>query len=261
MLYDTHCHLTLGALRDDREEVWQRAQAAGVGRALVVGIDAITSNEVLDFVAGHDGLFASVGIHPTETAKAHPGDFEQIIRLAEHPKVVAIGETGLDLYWKDSPLAVQLDSLEKHCQLALRLGLPIVLHLRDAFEEAALALRDYALAGGKAILHCFSGGPEHVEPFLSYGFTFSFSGIITYPKADNVRAAAAMVPIDRMLVETDAPWLPPVPYRGKRNEPAFVTHTAAALAKIKGVSEAVLAEQTTANALLILGGNPNARDA
>jgi TatD DNase family protein len=255
-LFDTHCHLTLGALKQDGAMAWERAQASGISNALVVGIDAETSREVVDFVRDRRGLFASVGIHPNETSKVLPGDFQTIEALTKEPKVVAIGETGLDLYWKDSPLDVQVRGLLDHTELSLRTGLPLILHIRDAFAQAASALSDFAKQGGSAVLHCFTGGPKELHPFVEWGFAVSFSGILTYPKADALREAACLVPEHLLLLETDSPWLPPTPHRGKRNEPAFVVHTAAALAAVRGISNSDVAAITTANALRVFGLQP-----
>lgn len=247
-LFDTHCHLTLGELAADGSGAWQRARALGVTEALVVGIDAATSAVVLDFVRGHDGLYASVGIHPNDTAEATAADFAAIRKLAADPRVVAIGETGLDSYRSASTPEQQEQSLIWHAELALELDKPLVLHIREAHAHAARVLEPFIPRGLRAVLHCFGGNPEDLQPFVSWGFFVSFSGIITYPKGENVRAAARLVPLEQCMVETDAPWLAPVPYRGKPNEPAHVVHIARELARVKGVAEAQLFRATTDNA-------------
>lgn len=248
MHFDTHCHLTLGELAPEGAEAWARAIAAGVPFGLVVGIDAPTSRGVVEFVEGREGLFASVGLHPNDCVSAGPDEFRVIEELSLHPKVVAIGETGLDFYRDTSPREVQEASLRWHAELALRCNKPLVLHIREAYAATAAVLEPFIPRGLRAVLHCFGGNPEDLEPFVAWGFYVSISGIVTYPKADNVRAAAKLVPLDRLLIETDAPWLAPAPFRGKRNEPAYVVHTAAKLAEVRGLTPAAMAELTTANA-------------
>ncbi|MSR74918.1 MAG: TatD family deoxyribonuclease [Planctomycetes bacterium] len=252
-LFDTHCHLTLGELAPDGTAAWERARADGVTEALVVGIDAATSTAVLAFVHAHENLWAAVGIHPNDTGAATAADFETIRSLAADSRVRAIGETGLDFYRDTSAAAVQETSLRWHSELALELGKPLVLHIREAYAPTAKVIEPYVSRGLRAVLHCFGGNPQDLHPFLEWGFFISFSGIITYPKGENVRAAAREVPIERCLVETDAPWLAPVPFRGKRNEPAHVVHTARELARVKGLAEADVFRQTTANAHAFLG--------
>jgi TatD DNase family protein len=248
-LIDTHCHLTLGELAPVSDEAWARARAAGVTAAVVIGIDAATSEAAVSWVEGRAGLYASVGIHPNGTAQAKDRDLDAIRELAAHPRVVALGETGLDTYWKDSPLDVQRKSLHEHAELALDLDLPIVLHLRDAFPQAIEALTPLAARGLRAVVHCFSGTERDIHPFIDWGWPLSFSGIISYAKADDVRRAAAATPLDLCLVETDSPWLTPAPYRGKKmNEPAFVVQVAEALAAAKGLPFEDVAAATTANA-------------
>lgn len=252
-LFDTHCHLTLGDLAADGAEAWLRARGVGVEEALVVGIDAATSQKVVEFAAQHHGIWAAVGIHPNETASATAADFALIRTLAAQERVRAIGETGLDFYRDASEQPVQEQSLRWHAELALELNKPLVLHIRDAHAAAATVLESFVPRGLRALLHCFGGQPADLHPFLEWGFSVSFSGIITYPKGDNVRAAAREVPIGQCLVETDAPWLAPVPLRGKRNEPAFVVHTARELARVKGLSEADCFRHTTQNARRFFG--------
>jgi TatD DNase family protein len=248
MLFDTHCHLTLGELAPEGAEAWQRAQAAGVGLGLVVGIDAATSRRVLEFVEPYSGLFAAVGLHPNDCANKGPEEFAALEELALHPKVRAIGETGLDYYRDSAPKDAQADSLRWHADLALRRGLPLVLHIREAYAGTAEVLAPYIPRGLRAVLHCFGGNPEDLEPFLSWGFYVSISGIVTYPKAENVRAAARLVPLERLLIETDAPWLAPHPMRGKRNEPALIVHTATKLAEMLGLGLDEFSALTTGNA-------------
>ena len=245
---DAHCHLNLGDLAPDKDAAWSRAQAAGVTQAIVVGIDPETSREVVDFCSTREGLHPSVGVHPTESAKQGEGAWPRIVALAGEAGVVAIGETGIDLYWKDSPLDVQQLWLERQAKLALDRDLPLILHIRDGFKESVEVLEPFAERGLRAQVHCFTGGPDDLEPFLSWGFYISYSGILTFPKAKALRRAAQQTPRNRLLVETDAPWLAPAPHRGQRNEPAFVTHTTRCLADLFGEDCAAMARITAENA-------------
>lgn len=247
-LVDTHCHLNLGELARDPLGVFDRARAAGVEAVIVIGIDVETSVAAAELASGTEGIYAAVGIHPTATARAEPSDLERIEELLDSRRVVAIGESGLDLYWDDSPEAVQRQWLERHCELALRRDLPLVLHIRDAYPLAARVLEPFALRGLRGVVHCFGGQAAEVEPFLDWRWPISYSGILTYSKAENVRAAAERTPLAQCLVETDAPWLTPASQRGQTNEPAFVVHTAQRLAEVKAVSYEEIARVTTANA-------------
>lgn len=248
-LVDTHCHLTYGELGKDPDRYLEQARAAGVATLVLIGIDAASSQTALDYASGHDGVYCALGIHPNSTAKAGAGELDEISALLEHPKVVALGETGLDFYWDEAPREVQERSLERHVELALERDLPLVLHIRDAYGRAAEVLRSSAVHDGlRAIVHCFGGQAREVDPFLDWGWPISFSGILTLPKATNVHDAARRVPLDLCLVETDAPWLTPFEERGKTNQPAFVVHTARHLATIKGVAFQEIARATTANA-------------
>ncbi|MDQ7088226.1 MAG: TatD family hydrolase [Acidobacteriota bacterium] len=190
-----------------------------------------------------------MGIHPNETADADESAWRRILALAADPKVVALGETGLDLHWKRVPLGVQVAWLERHAEAALEADLPLVLHLREAWPAAREALAPYAARGLRAVLHCFGGTERDLEPFLGWGWPISFAGNLTYPGSGALRRAAARVPLDQLLVETDAPWLAPVPCRGRVNEPAFVVHTARRLAEILGRTYEEVAEATSRNAL------------
>lgn len=252
-LIDTHCHLTYGTLAEDPDGAWQRAREAGVDAAVVVAIDTATTPTVLDFVARYDELHATVGIHPNHVAEAQAGDMARVAEFARHPKVVAIGESGLDTYWDKAPLALQRDYLERHVELALELDVPLVLHLRDTYPLAAEILEPHAAAGLRGVIHCFAGAADEADPFIAWGWPISFSGILTYPKAENVRRAAERTPLEQCLVETDAPWLTPRGVGKRDNEPAFVAATAAVLAELKGVELELLAERTSANARTVFG--------
>ena len=248
LAFDTHNHLLFGDLGREPDAAWQRAREAGVGQAVVIGIDAASSRATVDFVSNREGLWAAVGVHPNEAGAATEMDWQEILQLATHPKIVALGETGLDLYWKRVPLEDQLAWLERHVRAGMELNLPLVLHIRDAFPEAREALTPHGRAGLRAVLHCFGGEPGDLEPFLSWGWSVSFAGNLTYGKAEALRQAAEAVPLDQILVETDAPWLTPVPRRGRTNEPAYVLHTLRTLAEIKGISFEEMTEITTRNA-------------
>lgn len=250
---DTHCHLTLEELGKDPDVYWERARSAGVVAAVVIGIDGETSKRVVDYVAGRDGLFAAVGIHPNSAGTATPQDLETLRELARHDKVVALGESGLDFYWDTARPSDQERWLDLHVELALELDLPLVLHIRDAYPEAAERLEPAAKAGLRGIIHCFGGQAEEVEPFVEWGWPISFSGILTYGQADNIRGAALRTPLEQCLVETDSPWLTPARYRGQTNEPAFVVDVLQKLAEVKDVDVAVAARQTTRNAVRVFG--------
>ncbi len=248
MLFDTHCHLTYDALADDPAGAWQRARAAGVEEAVVVAIDAPSAPRVLDFVASQEGLWAAVGIHPNHVAEAQDGDLARVAELARHEKVVAIGESGLDSYWDRAPLSLQEEFLDRHVDLAFECDLPLILHIRDEYPRAAARLERAAADGLRGVVHCFAGDEEEVVPFVEWGWPVSFSGILTYPRAGNVRAAARVTPLEQCLVETDSPWLTPRGHGKVANEPAFVATTARKLAEVKEVSFEELAVVTTANA-------------
>lgn len=253
VLVDTHCHLTFGELGKDPDRYQERARQAGVGTIVLVGIDAESSRQVAEHAAARPGLHAVAGIHPNETATAAEDDLASIAALLERPEVVAVGESGLDSYWDRSAPAVQERWLEVHAELAVERQLPLVLHLRDAYGRAAEILRPWAARGLRAVVHSFGGETDEVRPFLDWGFFVSFSGILTYAKAENVRGAARLTPLEQCLVETDAPWLTPAAERGKPNEPAFVVHIARRLAEVKGMSFEEVALVTTANAHRLFG--------
>lgn len=247
-LVDHHCHLDFPALAEQRDAVLSRAAAVGVGPLVTICTRIRRLPELLAIAGAHDNVFCSVGTHPHNAHEELDIAVEEIVRLAAHPKVVAIGEAGLDYYYKKSPPEAQADGFRRHIRAARQTGLPLEIHSRDADVDTARILEEeHAHGPFPAILHCFTGGPELARRALALGLTISFSGVITFKKSDALRAIAAEVPLDRLLVETDAPFLAPEPFRGKTNEPAHVVHTAAALADVKGVSAEVLAEATTAN--------------
>lgn len=237
-LVDSHCHLDDEQFSGDREQVIERARAAGVGTLVVIGSEgAVRLAEQYPFI------FATAGIHPHDAAKA---DLERIRDLLHRPRVLAAGEIGLDYHYDFSPRDVQRAVFAKQLGLAAEARKPIVIHTREAWDDTLRILREHGLPHG-GIMHCFTGGPEQASEALALGFHISFGGVLTFPKARMVRDAAALVPEDRLLVETDAPYLAPVPYRGRRNEPAFVLETARKLAEIRGVAPEHIAAVTAAN--------------
>ncbi|MEX0717317.1 MAG: TatD family hydrolase [Planctomycetaceae bacterium] len=255
-LFDTHCHLDETAFDLDRHAVVERAAEAGVESLVTIGITAATSRSAVELAARHPRVFAAVGIQPNYAAEAKPGDWEEIERLAGEPKVVAIGETGLDRYWDFAPLDVQADYFRRHLELARRLGMPFIVHCREAEADVVAELRRAAEAGPlSGIMHSFSGDEATARACLELGLHLSFAGMITYRKNESLRRIAAEVPIERLLIETDAPYLVPHPRRKKkkRNEPAFVADTAQCLAEARGMPVEELAERTTENALRLFG--------
>ncbi|RIK76415.1 MAG: hydrolase TatD [Planctomycetota bacterium] len=249
-LVDTHVHLDQEEFDADRAEVIARAHAAGVSAIVAIGTTAASSESVVKMAAEHPGVFAAVGIQPNYCVQAAAEDWERIVELARRPGVVAIGETGLDRYWDYTPFAVQQDYFDRHIDLAARLGLPFVVHMRDCGDDILAALRAAHERHGSlsGVMHSFTGDADLAEACVELGLYISFAGMATFKKSAESRAVAAAIPADRILVETDSPYLSPEPYRGKRNEPAHVVHTAACLAAARGETPEAFAEQTTANA-------------
>lgn len=251
-LYDTHCHLGLDGTDPVAEHA--RAVAAGVHGMLVVGIDAATSARARE-LGQLPHVRWSTGLHPNDALRLD-AEWDAIAALARDPGCAAIGETGMDTYRDRCPLEQQERSLLCHLALAHELGLPVILHCRDAFEPLFRVLRDWVATHGKplrGVMHCFSGGPQEAAEAVALGLHLSFAGPITYPKNALLREAAAAAPADRLLVETDSPFLPPQPLRGKRNEPAFVCHALGSLAAARGIEVAEAAELTFRNAAALFG--------
>jgi TatD DNase family protein len=244
MFVDSHCHLDY-ASAEERPEIIARARRAGVGALLTISTKLAEFTAVRAIAESDRDIWCSVGIHPHEAASDAPIDAAGLAALAAHSKVVGIGETGLDFYYEHSPRPQQEAVFRTHCAAARMTGLPLIVHTRDADAETAAILAEEQPPAG--VIHCFSTGRELAEKAVELGFYISFSGILTFAKADELRAIARDLPLERLLVETDAPYLAPVPLRGKRNEPAFVVHTAKRLAELKGVSPEELARITTAN--------------
>ncbi len=248
MLVDHHCHLDFPDFEADRQAYVDRARTAGVG-VLVTISTRIRRNDVYRAIAeAHEHVYFTVGTHPHQAHEELDIPVDEIVRLAEHPKCVGIGEAGLDYFYKKSPPEAQAEGFRRHIAAARMTGLPLEIHTRDADADTIRILEDETAKGPfKAILHCFTGGAELAQRAVALGHYVSFSGVVTFKKSEELRAIAAELPLDRLLVETDAPFLAPEPYRGKRNEPAFVVHTAAALAKVRGMTPDAFSTATTAN--------------
>ncbi|MDA0367019.1 MAG: TatD family hydrolase [Proteobacteria bacterium] len=247
MLVDSHCHLDFDALAGDRDGVLARARAAGVGAMLTIGTHRANHQAVREIAESQPDIWCSVGIHPHE-ADTDSLRADEIVALTKHPKVVAIGETGLDFYYDHSDRTRQAESFRAHCVAGRETGLPVIVHTRNADADTAAILREESGAGAlKGVIHCFSATRDFATAALDLGFYISLSGIVTFKNATDIRETAKSVPADRLLVETDAPYLAPVPKRGKTNEPAYVAYTAAAVAALRGIDDAELAAITTAN--------------
>ena len=256
-LIDSHCHLDSTEFDEDREQVIERALAAGVEHMVAIG----TGNGPPDLEAGirladkYPAFFATAGIHPHDAAKAGAGDFRRIADLLSHPKVVAVGEIGLDYHYDFAPRDAQKSAFIEQMSIAVSARKPIVIHTREAWDDTVALLekhwKHHAIGG---IMHCFSGGPAEAQRALDLGFYLSFGGILTFPKATQVQESAKFAPAGRILLETDAPYLAPVPKRGKRNEPALMVHTARKLADLRGCSLDEVSRTTTENSRRLLLG-------
>jgi len=248
MLVDSHCHLDFPDFAAETGDVVARARSAGIGHMLTICTRVRKFPEVLAIAERFAGVSCSVGTHPHSASEERDVTLSEIVALTAHPRVVAIGEAGLDYFYQNSSREDQEAGFRRHIAAARETGLPLVIHTRDADEDTAGILREEMEKGPfKAVLHCFTGGRALAETGIELGLYVSFSGILTFPKSGALREIAATLPLERLLVETDAPFLAPQPHRGKRNEPAFVRHTAKVLAQVKDVSEAEIAELTTAN--------------
>ncbi|MDA1097465.1 MAG: TatD family hydrolase [Proteobacteria bacterium] len=248
MLVDSHCHLDFPGLQEDLDGVMTRAAAAGIATMVTICTRVDRFADILAIAERFDNVFCSVGLHPHDAESEPDLTTARLVELAAHDKVIGIGETGLDFHYDHSPRALQAELFRRHIAAARQTGLPLIVHSRAADDEMIAILRDETAKGPfPGVLHCFSSGPELAQAALALDFYISFSGIVTFNKADEVRAVAAATPLDRLLVETDAPYLAPVPHRGKTNEPAFVANTAAKLAGLHGVSSAEIAALTSAN--------------
>jgi TatD DNase family protein len=248
MLVDSHCHLDFPDFAEERDAVVARAVAAGVGMMVTISTRVRRFESILAIAETYENVFCSVGTHPHNAGEEADVSTGELVDLSAHPKVVAIGEAGLDYFYDRSPRDVQADVFRRHIDAARRTGLPLVIHSRDADSDMEAILRDERGKGAfPFILHCFSSGAALAQAGVELGGYVSFSGILTFKKSEELRAIARMIPRDRLLVETDAPYLAPVPFRGKRNEPAYVGHTASVLAETLGMSADEVAALTTAN--------------
>jgi TatD DNase family protein len=253
ILFDTHAHLDQEEFHADRLAVVQRAREAGVEKILCVGISAASSAEAVRLAEEFDSVWAAVGIHPNSTAEADRGDWTLIEKLLAHPRVLALGETGLDRYWDFAPLALQQEYFERHLRLSQERRLPVVIHCREAADDLLPLLRHAAAREPlRGVLHAFSGDTPFAEECVALGLHVGLAGNVTYKnkKFEPLRAAATAVPLERLLLETDSPYLTPEPLRGKqrRNEPAHVVHTLARLAALRGLDIETLARHTRENA-------------
>ena len=254
MLVDHHCHLDFPQLAEDRAGLLARAQAAGVGVMVTISTRIKRLPELIAIAEAHDNVYCSVGTHPHNAHEELDIPLEEIVRLSEHPKVVAIGEAGLDYYYKHSTPEAQAEGFRRHIAAARQTGLPLEIHTRDAdADTAAMLEEEHAKGPFPAILHCYTGGPDLAARALALGLHVSFTGVVTFKRSDALRDIAKSVPLDRLLVETDAPFLAPEPFRGKTNEPAYVVHTAKALAHVKGISPEELATVTSENFFRLFG--------
>ena len=264
MLTDTHCHLDYRKFNEDREEVIQRALDSGLTRLLVPGLHPRSCTEAVKLADSHPNVYAAVGFHPTDIDQFSARSFDQIKELAKHPKVVAIGEIGIDYYWVKEPekRAKQREILKLHLEFAKEVNKPVVIHMREEndawFGDASVDLLNIleewtnelqgTLKEKPGVLHSFNGTLETAQKALAMNFYIGVTGPVTYPKAEEKRKITAQIPLDKLLIETDSPFLPPVPFRGKRNEPAYVQHIADKIAEIHSTSPAEIAAITTANA-------------
>ncbi|MEE1656540.1 TatD family hydrolase [Microvirga sp. CF3062] len=248
MLVDSHCHLDFPDFQSRLPEVFSAATAAGVGRMVTISTHVARFDIYRALAEAHESVFCTVGTHPHNAALEPDVPAERLIELSHHPRCVAIGEAGLDYHYDKSPHDVQQRVFRTHIEAARETGLPLVIHARNADEDMIQILSEEMRRGRfDAVLHCFSSGEKLAQVGVELGLYVSFSGILTFRNSEEIRRIAASVPHDRLLVETDAPYLAPVPHRGKTNEPAFVAHTARVLAEVIGVTEQKIAELTTAN--------------
>lgn len=253
MLFDTHTHLDAIQFDEDREETITRALEQGITRMINIGFNRETIPTTMKLAEAHDFIYAAVGWHPQDAITMQEGDLDWIAELCAHEKVVAIGEIGLDYYWDTSPKDVQHTVLRNQIGLARSLGMPICIHNRDAHEDVVRILREEKASEVGGVMHSFSGSWEIAKMCLDMGFHLSFGGPITFKNAKQPKEVLAQTPMDRLLIETDSPYLTPHPYRGKRNESAHVRLVAEAAAEIKGMSFEEIAEITTQNALGLFG--------
>ncbi|MCR2823367.1 TatD family hydrolase [Lederbergia panacisoli] len=253
MLFDTHVHLNDDQYAEDMDEVIARAKDAGVEYMVVVGFDRKTIQKALEIIHEHDFIYASVGWHPVDAIDMTEDDLIWLEEVAAHPKVVALGEMGLDYHWDKSPKDIQKDVFRKQIRLAKKINMPIIIHNRDATQDIIEILREENAEEIGGIMHCFSGSAEVAKQCLDLNFYISLGGPVTFKNAKKPKEVAIQVPLDRLLIETDCPYLAPHPYRGKRNEPSYVRLVAEQIADLKSLSLEEVAQITTANAKKVFG--------
>ena len=246
MLVDSHCHLDFPDLARNLPEILENMRTNGIGHAICIGVTLQKFPDVLAIAEAHDNLFASVGIHP-DYEDEEEVDVAQLVALASHPKVVGIGETGLDYYRLQGDLEWQRQRFRTHIRAAIEVGKPLIIHTRSAAADTLRIMREEGAERAGGVLHCFTESQEVADAAMEMGFYISFSGIVTFKNAVELKEVARSIPLERMLVETDSPYLAPVPYRGKTNQPAYVKYVAEAVAELRGMPFEELAEATTQN--------------
>ncbi|CAH0311905.1 MULTISPECIES: TatD family hydrolase [Bacillaceae] len=255
MLFDTHVHVNAEQFNEDLEEVIERAKEAGVNNMVVVGFDRPTIIRAMELIEAYDFMYAAVGWHPVDAIDMTEEDLQWIEELSNHPKVVAIGEMGLDYHWDKSPKDVQMEVFRKQIRLAKKVGLPIIIHNREATADIVNILKEEEASRVGGIMHCFSGSAETALECINMNFYISLGGPVTFKNAKKPKEVAAAVPLDRLLIETDCPYLAPHPYRGKRNEPSYVKLVAEQIAEIKQLTIEEVSQATTENAKKLFGIN------
>ncbi|HTA17788.1 MAG TPA: TatD family hydrolase [Polyangia bacterium] len=248
-MIDSHCHLDFAEYAADRDSMLARARVAGVTAFVCIGSgeDTVSARNAVAIAAAEGDVFAAVGVHPHDVAAMSEADWTELDGLARAPRVVGVGETGLDYHYDRSPRDVQQRAYERFVALARAVGRPVISHVRDAHDDAARILRDAGAAAVGGVIHCFTGGVPEARQYLDLGHHLSFSGILTFKNAQPIREAAAFAPLDRILIETDAPFLAPIPHRGKRNEPAYIVETLRVLAEVRGEDAGAVEAATAAN--------------
>ncbi|WBL15171.1 TatD family hydrolase [Sutcliffiella sp. NC1] len=255
MLFDTHAHLNAHQYEEDLQEVIDRAMSEGVTKIVVVGFDRPTITRAMELIDQYDFIYAAIGWHPVDAIDMKDEDLQWIEKLSQHEKVVAIGEMGLDYYWDKSPKEVQQEVFRKQIRLAKKLKLPIVIHNRDATEDVVTILKEEDAQTVGGIMHCFTGSVEVAHQCLNMNFYISLGGPVTFKNAKKPKEVAKEIPLDKLLIETDCPYLTPHPFRGKRNEPGYVKYIAEQIAELKNISYEEVARQTTQNAEKLFGIN------
>lgn len=257
MLIDSHCHLDFADFAAERDAVVARARAAGLRRMITISTRTDAFGPILQIAEAYEDVFCTVGTHPHHAHEEAEVSQDRLVALARHPKCIGIGEAGLDYHYDKTPRDIAARVFRTHIAAARQSDLPIVIHARDADADIAAILQDEMGKGAfRGLLHCFTASADLAETALSLGLFISFSGVVTFKNSQMLRDIARAVPMDRLLVETDAPFLAPVPHRGKRNEPAFITATAKTLAEVKGVPVQIIAKETTANTLRLFSKMP-----